>query len=69
MIGDDWVNVIPAKGEVKETARALLDIATDPGHVLTARGGSEFLVAPYVADAYNTPKRPRKRPVKKETDS
>jgi len=66
MIGDDWVTVIPPRGQVKEIARALLDAATDPGHVLTARGGAEFLVAPYVADALNAPKRPRKPRVPKE---
>lgn len=69
MTGTDWVTVIPARGETVATARELLALAEDPAHVRTARGGAEFLVAPYVADAFNTPKRPRKRPAKKETDS
>jgi len=66
MIGSDWTTVIPAPGEVADTARALLDVATDPAHVRTVKGGQEFLVAPYVAEALNPPKRPRKPRASKE---
>lgn len=67
----DWVAVIPERGAVKETARALLALARAPQDVRTAAGGAEFLVAPYVADLYNAPAEapaPRRR-AKKEEDS
>lgn len=56
---DDWVTVIPAPGELVDTARALLELAEDPQHVLTQGNGDHFLVPLYVADAYNTPMRKR----------
>lgn len=58
----DWVVVMPAPGDVKETARALLALADSPADVRTDGNGSEFLVAPYVADRYNTAPEPTPRP-------
>jgi hypothetical protein len=58
----DWVSVIPASGELKETARELLTLAGDPSLVRTDGNGTEFLVPAWVADAYTTPSpAPRKR--------
>lgn len=62
----DWVTVIPAASDVKETARALLALAHDPQDVRTRGNGSEFLVAPYVADLYTSPPKRRRSPAKKE---
>lgn len=55
----DWVTIIPAAGDVKSTAQALLGFARDPHDVRTRGTGTEFLVAPYVADLYNAPRRRR----------
>lgn len=66
-----WVAVIPGKGQAAEVARVLLGLADDPTHVRTDGNGSEFLVAPYVADRYNTASEPERRPrrrAKKEDD-
>lgn len=66
---DDWINVVPAPGEHKQAAADLLEIADSVHDVRTVGNGTEFLVAPYVGEAYNgTSKRaPRKRraPAKK----
>jgi hypothetical protein len=59
---EQWVEVIPAPGQIEDTARALLGLAEDPNHVLTQGNGSHFLVPLYLADAYNTPL--RKRPAR-----
>jgi hypothetical protein len=60
-----WVIVVPARGDVADTARALLSVATSVHDVRSQRGGREFLVAPYVADLFGKseeqPKRPRTR--------
>ena len=67
----DWVTVIPEPGRTQKTAIALLAVADDPADVQTQRGGTEFLVAPYVADRYNTAPEPTPRPrrrAKKEVD-
>lgn len=56
----EWVTVVPARGELGNVARALLDLADDPKHVRTAGGGTEFLVHPLVAEKYNTPPKPRR---------
>jgi hypothetical protein len=67
----DWVAVIPGKGQAAEVARVLLGLTDDPTHVRTDGNGSEFLVAPYVADRYNTASAPSPRPrrrAKKEDD-
>lgn len=61
----DWVTVIPPRGQVKETARALLAVADHPGLVRTLGTGDEFLVHPDVADRFSTPK-PRRARAKKE---
>jgi hypothetical protein len=56
---NDWyerlIEVIPAPGQIVETAQALLALADDPAHVLTQGNGDWFLVPPYIADAYNKP--------------
>jgi hypothetical protein len=67
----NWVTVLPGEAGVQKTAIALLALADDPDHVRTQRGGSEFLVALYVADRYNTASEPERRPrrrAKKEDD-
>lgn len=67
----DWVTVLPGEAGVQKTAIALLALADDPADVQTQRGGTEFLVAPYVADRYNTASAPSPRPrrrAKKEDD-
>lgn len=51
----DWVHVVPAAGKLKATAKTLLALAGDPGRVRTASNGTEFLVHPEVAQAYNAP--------------
>lgn len=68
MSTDGWVVVIPAPGQVAETARALLAIAPDPAEVRTQRGGTEFLVPADVAEQFNTPAPTRRRSRKKEGD-
>lgn len=62
----DWTTVIPAPGDVPATARALLALARDPGDVRTRRGGTEFLIPPYLADLYTKPPAPRKRAAKQK---
>lgn len=57
---EDWVVIVPAKGTVKATVRELLAAARTPADVRTQGNGDEFLVAPYVAEALNPPKRQRK---------
>lgn len=52
---DGWLTVVPAAGQLKETARELLTLAGDPSLVRTAGNGTEFLVPAWVADAYTTP--------------
>ncbi|MZE53814.1 hypothetical protein GTY86_35575 [Streptomyces sp. SID5770] len=66
----DWVTVVPGESGIQKTAIALLAVADDPADVQTRRGGTEFAVAPYVADRYNDERepasRPRRRASKKE---
>lgn len=52
---DDWTVVVPPKGQVKETAQALLKLARSPQDVRTIGTGGEFRVPQYLADLYNTP--------------
>lgn len=53
MIGaEEWVTVIPEPGRLKETAQALLLLAS-PQDVRTDGNGTEFLVPASVADAYH----------------
>lgn len=69
---DDWVTIVPAKGQAKEAARALLDLSPDPRDVRVQGNGSEFLVPPELADAYTAmtePKPARKRTTKREATS
>jgi hypothetical protein len=71
----DWVTVTPAAGRLAETAAELLALARHPGDVRTAGSGAEFIVPPYLAEAYmpsvqtEQPKRPARRSKKEvETD-
>jgi hypothetical protein len=64
----DWVLVIPADGELKETIHRLLDLAEDPTHV-RSQGNSDLLVPPYLADLFNEPKRIPRARRKKESGS
>lgn len=69
IIDEGWVPIIPGAGETRDVAVLLLALADDPAHVRTTRGGSEFLVAPYVADRFTRPDpepAPRRRTRKKE---
>jgi len=50
-----WVPIIPGAGESRDVAVLLLGLADSPDDVRTARGGAEFLVAPYVADRFTQP--------------
>jgi len=63
---DDWVTVIPGEGQLVETIRQLLALAESPVHVRTDGNGSELRVPPYLADLYNAPPVPKRRPVKKK---
>lgn len=66
----DWAVVVPAAGEVKATAAALLALADSPADVRTDGNGSEFVVPPYLADRYHESLRPkpRRRAKKDEED-
>ena len=66
----DWAVVVPAPGQVKETAIVLLALAVSPADVRTGGNGSEFLVPPYLADRFNesTRPKPRRRAKKEEGD-
>lgn len=64
---DDWVTIVPAPGEVAETARTLLALATDPRQIRTVNGGAEFSVSPALADTYTAPA-PKRRARKKTAE-
>lgn len=69
MYRDDWVSVVPPAGERARVEAELLALAQHPGHVRTAGSASEFIVPPYLADAYTKPPAPRRRAAKpKEGD-
>lgn len=69
MFRDDWVTVVPPVGEHARVAAELLALATHPGHVRTAGSAAEFIVPPYLADAYTKPPAPKRRaPKPKEGD-
>lgn len=55
----DWVPVVPGKGELGETARALLAIAGDTSLVRTEGNGTEFLVPSWVAERFTAPEEPQ----------
>ena len=61
---DDWLPVLPGKGQIKETAAALLAIAGDPKLVRTESNGTEFLVPAWVAERFTAPDTPPE-PVKR----
>lgn len=48
----NYTIVIPGKGKVKETAKALLKLADNPGDVKTDANGTEFRVPSDLADRY-----------------
>lgn len=64
----DWAVVVPAPGEVRETAQALLALAESPADVKTDGNGTEFLVPPYLADKFNESLRPKPRRRAKKED-
>ncbi|MFF1957963.1 hypothetical protein ACFVWX_13355 [Streptomyces sp. NPDC058220] len=49
----DTSRVVPPPGEIKDTARLLLELADDPQDVRTVAGGNEFVVPAGLADAYH----------------
>lgn len=57
----EWVTVVPAEGEIQATAQLLLELAEDHRHVLTQGSGVEFVVPPYLADAYQARRAPKRR--------
>lgn len=63
-----WTVVVPAPGEVRETAQALLALANSPADVRTDGNGTEFLVPPYLADKFNESLRPKPRRRAKKED-
>lgn len=67
MIVRDWIEIVPAKGEEKETIRALLALAEHSSHVRSQQPSPELLVPPYLADLFTKPKPRRGRP-KKEVE-
>ncbi|MFJ9029812.1 hypothetical protein ACIRQP_15015 [Streptomyces sp. NPDC102274] len=52
-MSDTSSRVVPPPGEIKETAKLLLELADDPQDVLTVAGGAEFVVPAALADAYH----------------
>lgn len=66
---ESQVRVIPARGDLRDTARLLLDLADDPQDVRTVNGGAEFEVPEYLADKFNAKRTPKKRASKKEDDA
>lgn len=66
---DGWVTIVPAPGEITETARALLALAGDPRDVVSQRGGTEFLVPPEIGDVYLKPAPTRRARKTKESGS
>jgi hypothetical protein len=64
----DWTVVVPAPGEVREIAQALLALADSPADVRTDGNGTEFLVPPYLADKFNESLRPKPRRRAKKED-
>lgn len=67
---DDWTIIIPAPGQVAETARTLLALARVPEDVATQRGGNEFRVPPYLAELFSNPTpAPKRRRNTKEGDA
>lgn len=71
----EWQPIVPGAGEAQEVARLLLALADDPAHVRTQRGGSEFLVPPYLAEKFTEPEpkpkttKPRARRTNKGSES
>jgi hypothetical protein len=53
--------IIPAREDVRATARQLLDAADDPSQVMTHRGGTEFSVPADVAERWRASLSPKPR--------
>lgn len=49
MTGIEWAVVVPAKGELAQTARELINLAGDPVLVRTDGNGNEFRVPASIA--------------------
>lgn len=47
------VIIVPGEGQLKETARLLLEIADEPHEVRTVNAGNAFEVPDHVAEAYH----------------
>lgn len=58
MFRDDWVAVVPVRGEEARVAAELLALAQHPGHVRTQGNGLDFIVPPYLAELYTKPPAP-----------
>ncbi|MCX0246413.1 hypothetical protein [Streptomyces drozdowiczii] len=72
MTARGWQPIVPGAGEAQEVARLLLRLADDPAHVRTQRGGSEFLVPPYLAARFTEPEpdpkpKPKRQPRARRT--
>lgn len=64
----NWITVVAPEGRLPETIRELLALADDPSHVRT-QGNRDLIVAPYVADRLNRPKRAPRKSTRKESGS
>lgn len=53
MNGIEWATVIPAEGELAQTARELIDLAGDPVLVRTDGNGNEFRVPASIAQVWH----------------
>ena len=64
----DWTVVVAPDGRLPETIRRLLALADHPTHVRT-QGNSDLLVAPYIIERLNKPKRTPRRNNQRESGS
>lgn len=53
MNGIEWATVVPAEGQLAQTARDLLDLAGHPSLVRTSGNGLTFEVPVSIADTYH----------------
>lgn len=66
---EGWSVVVPEDAEhVVPTAQALLAMADTPAHVLTQRGGTEFLVPEALAERFRKSVNRRGRTKKESSD-
>lgn len=64
----DWITVVAPDGELADTIRRLLDVADNPTHVRT-QGNNDLIVAPYVVERLERPKRAPRKSNRKESGS